>query len=244
MTMDERFTPKQIAQALEISSTTLRRYESLDLIPEVPRTQSKHRLYTEVHYQAFITIRTMLKGYDYSVVYKAMRKIKFGTVEEALWLVNHQQYLLQIEKQRVEEIQNLIKNANFDVYKNIKIKEHMSIGIVAEIAGVNTSAIRHWESEGLLKSERNSENGYRMYSKNELKKVLVISSLRKTIYFIEPMKKLLNELELHHIEKIEQSFQLALGNLNHKLLLQFNSIKEMTKYLDLLMGTPLKNPDV
>lgn len=231
--MEETFTPKQIAEALEISSTTLRRYEDLNLLPDVPRTKSQHRLYKRVHYQAFITIRAMLRGYDYSVVYEAMRKIKIGEVAEALWLVNHQQYLLQIEKQRVDEILNLVKNADFYFYKNIKIQDYMAIGTVAKIAGVNTSAIRHWESEGLVQSERNPENGYRMYSKHELKKVLVISSLRKTIYFIDPMKKLLNELELQNIEKIEQSFQLALGNLNNILSSQFRSIRELMKYLEL-----------
>ncbi|MDA7025453.1 MerR family transcriptional regulator [Bacillus sp. CLL-7-23] len=227
----EIYTPKQIANTLNVSTTTLRRYEEQDLIPVVPRTKSNHRFYTLIHFQAFTTIRTLLKGYDIPIVYKVMGMIKNARIEEALWLVNEQQFHTQVEKQRVEEILTMIKNADFTKYKNVKLKECMSIGEAAKIAGVNTSAIRHWECEGLVHSERNKENGYRIFSISELRKILVISSLRKTVYYIENMKDLLNDLDTPHYGKIERSFQLALENLNNQLLLQFTGITELIKYI-------------
>lgn len=98
-------------------------------------------------------------------------------------------------------------------------------------AGVNTSAIRHWENEGLVNSERNNENGYRIYSIPELRKILIISSLRKTVYYIENMKKLLNDLDTQNYDKIEHSFQLALENLNNQLFLQLKGIVELMNYI-------------
>lgn len=231
--MKDTFTPKQIANELNISSTTLRRYEALGLIPDVPRTNSQHRFYHRIHLQAFVALRSLLKAYEYQIVYEVMREIKQDHVEDALWLVNHQQYLLQIEKHRIEEILNLLKRADFPFYKNINITDNMRIGEVAKIAGINTSAIRHWENEELIQSARDPENGYRVYSKHELKKILVISSLRKTIYFIDHIKTLLDELESQNIEKVEQTFQLAIQNLNNKLAKQFKAITELTNYLDL-----------
>jgi len=47
--------------------------------------------------------------------------------------------------------------------------DSMTIGEVAQIAGVKTSAIRHWEQEGLIQSRRNKENGYRVFTRTELK---------------------------------------------------------------------------
>ncbi|WP_445477645.1 MerR family transcriptional regulator [Lysinibacillus irui] len=227
----ETYTPKQIANTLNVSTTTLRRYEEQDLIPVVPRTNSNHRFYTSIHFQAFTTIRALLKGYDIPVVYKVMRMMKRSRFEEALWLVNEQQFQIQVEKQRVEEILTTIQSAELIQYRNVKLNECMSIGEAAIIAGVNTSAIRHWENEGLIQSERNKENGYRMFSKPELRKILVISSLRKTVYYIENMKKLLNDLDSQHFDKIERSFQLALENLNNQLLHQLKGIEELMKYL-------------
>ncbi|EEL53733.1 hypothetical protein bcere0023_47100 [Bacillus cereus Rock4-2] len=157
-----------------------------------------------------------------------IKNVKF---EEALWLINEQQFNVQVEKKRVEEILNMIQNADFTKYKNVELNERMSIGEAANIAGVNTSAIRHWEHEGLVHSERNKENGYRMFPISELRKILVISSLRKTVYYIENMKSLLDDLETLHYGKIERSFQLALENLNNQLLLQFKGIEELMKYI-------------
>ncbi|MEZ2365353.1 MerR family DNA-binding transcriptional regulator [Bacillus sp. RCC_6_1] len=227
----ETYSPKQIANVLNVSTTTLRRYEEQNLIPVVPRTESNHRFYTSIHFQAFITIRALLKGYDIPIVYKVMRMIKNVKFEEALWLINEQQFNVQVKKKRVEEILNMIQNADFTKYKNVELNERMSIGEAANIAGVNTSAIRHWEHEGLVHSERNKENGYRMFPISELRKILVISSLRKTVYYIENMKSLLDDLETLHYGKIERSFQLALENLNNQLLLQFKGIEELMKYI-------------
>lgn len=229
----ETYNPKQIADALNVSTTTLRRYEEQDLIPVVPRTKSNHRVYTPIHVQAFTTIRVMLKGYDIPVVYDVMRICKKARFEEALWLVNEQQYHIQVEKRRVEEILTMIQNADFTKYKNVELTEYMSIGEAAKIAGVNASAIRHWEYEGLVHSKRNKENGYRMFSVAELRKILVISSLRKTVYYIENIKRLLNDLETQDYDKIERSFQLALENLNHQLWDQLKGIAELIKYINL-----------
>ncbi|WP_338114629.1 MerR family transcriptional regulator [Paenibacillus faecis] len=109
----------------------------------------------------------------------------------------------------------------------------MTIGEVAEIAGVNPSAIRHWEQEGLIVSKRSGENGYRLFSLAELRKIIVISSLRKTIYYMDHMKQLLNELETQDFAKVERSFQLASHKLNSRLTLQFQGIAQLMKYVDL-----------
>lgn len=233
----ETYTPKQIADALNVSTTTLRRYEEQNLIPDVPRTESNHRFYTSIHLQAFITIRALLKGYDIPVVYEVMRMIKNTSPEKALWLVNEQQFHIQLEKQRVEELLTMIQNADFTGFNNIKLKEYMSIGEAAKMADVNTSAIRHWEYEGLIRSERNKENGYRMFTTIEVRKILIISSLRKTVYYIENMKQLLNDFNSQSYVKIERSFQLALDNINNQLLLQFRGITELMKYINFFINS-------
>lgn len=110
----------------------------------------------------------------------------------------------------------------------------MSIGEVAAIARVNTSAIRHWENEGLIRSKRDKNSGYRIFSVTELRKILLISSLRKTIYYIENMRELLEELDTQNLEKIEQAYTLALGNLNEKLQIQFAGIADLSNYINML----------
>lgn len=232
--MDRNFTPKQMATRLHVSTTTLRRYETLGLVPDVPRTAGNRRCYTPCHVQAFIALRALKKGFGIPVSYDVMGLLKKGRVEQALWKINLQQHNIQAEKQRLEEIMSLVQKTDFSKYRNVQVTEEMKIGEVAAIAGVNPSAIRHWEKEGLIRSMRNPENGYRVFTSRELKKIIVLSSLRKTVYFIESMKQLLEALETHDLAAIERSFKMALQRLDDQLKNQMNGISEMMKYIDVL----------
>lgn len=227
------YTPAQLAKRLNVSTTTLRRYEDQGLLPPVPRTGSQRRIYHEVHLRAFAAIRVLLKGYDFAVVYESMRRIRGGNATEALWLINRQLHGIQEEKQRVEAMMDMIGRADLTRYNDLKLPETMSIGEVAQIAGVNASAIRHWESEGLIRSERHPENGYRLFSPGELRKIIVISSLRKTVFAIELMRQLLQDLDTHSLTSVERSFRLALTRLNLRLKLQFEGIAALMSYLEL-----------
>lgn len=232
--MTEFYMPKQIADKLQVSTTTLRKYEDLGLIPEVARTSSNRRCYTAVHMQAFITIRALLKGYSVSVAYEMMRKVKQGQSSDALWIMNEQQYNIQLEKMRVESIMRMLESSDFSRLSADPLQNNMSIGEAAAIAGVNSSAIRHWEKSGLIHSERNAENGYRIFSTQQIQKILIISSLRKTIYFIDHMKELLHNFDNQQIADIERSFQLAFQNLHQKLNLQYQAAAQLVSYINQL----------
>ncbi|WP_238652805.1 MerR family DNA-binding transcriptional regulator [Paenibacillus piscarius] len=230
----ERYTPNQVAGMLQVSTTTLRRYEDQDLIPAVPRTPSNHRYYEEVHVQAFTTIRVLLQGYDIPVAYEVMRSMKQGQTEQALWLINGQQYEIHLEMKRVEDILAMIRHTDIPNPRNTEWTTPMNIGEAAAIAGVRTSAIRHWEAEGLIRSERNPENGFRMFTLAELRKILLISSLRKTVYYIDNMRSLLSTLDTQDHQEIERTFQVALEKLNTRLMLQCEGIAEVMSYMKLL----------
>lgn len=230
-TMDDIYTPTMIAKKLNVSTTTLRRYEDQDLVPDVPRTASNRRCYTSIHVQAFITIRALLQGYEIPAVYDVMRKIKAGQIEHALWTINQEQHNTQLEKLRLEEVLRMFRNADLSKYKDLEVTNAMTIGEVAQMAGVKPSAIRHWEQECLITSNRNKDNGYRLYTLTELRKIILISSLRKTVYYIENMKQLLKEIETQNYKKVEISFELALQKLNSQLMKQFLGIADLMKYV-------------
>lgn len=229
--MSDSYTPTMIAKKLNVSTTTLRRYEDQGLVPEVPRTPSNRRCYTDIHVQAFITIRALLQGYEIPVVYDVMRKIKARQMEDAFWSINQEQHNTQTEKHRLEDVLRMFRNTELSKYKDLEVTNVMTIGEVAQMAGVKPSAIRHWEQEGLITSNRNKDNGYRVYTVTELRKIILISSLRKTVYYIENMKQLLNEIETQNFKKVEMSFQLALQKLNSQLMKQFLGIAELMKYV-------------
>ncbi|WP_135555126.1 MerR family transcriptional regulator [Paenibacillus cymbidii] len=224
------YTPSQIAADLKISTTTLRRYEEQGLLPDVPRKAGNHRYYLPIHLQAFATIRALLQGFDIPVAYAVMRAVKTGNATEAFWLMNRQLAATQAEKQRTEDILGMIRSADFPASLQVKRANAMTIGQAAALAGVNPSAIRHWEKEGLIRSERNKDNGYRQFSVHALRNILVIARLRRTVYYMEQMKALLDELDNRRYAAVDRSLHLALEHLGRQLASQFAGVAQLVPY--------------
>ncbi|GBF75908.1 MerR family transcriptional regulator [Paenibacillus sp. 598K] len=229
------YSPKQMAERLQVSTTTLRRYEELDLLPPIARALgNRKRVYTDLHLQAFVTIRAMLRAFSIPVAYDVMRGVRRGQTDDMLWLLNEQQYEVQVEKRRLSSVLAMIRDTNSHELESKIRKPSLTIGEAARIAGVRTSAIRHWEKERLIRSTRHPDNGYRLYTPQELRKIIVISSLRQTVYAIDEMRQLLASLETHSLQAVERSFQLAVDKLQAKLRLQFDAIAELSVYLGFL----------
>lgn len=65
-----------------------------------------------------------------------------------------------------------------------KITEYLTIKEAAEFLGISPSTLRNWEKQGKLSAHRNPMNGYRLYLKGELERLLKLirnssSSLNK-----------------------------------------------------------------
>ena len=79
-----------------------------------------------------------------------------------------------------------------DKYKNaLKGETHMRINQVEELVGITKKNIRFYEEKGLLTPQRNTENGYREYSEEDVKILQKIKLLRKLSIPIEEILKLL-----------------------------------------------------
>lgn len=49
-------------------------------------------------------------------------------------------------------------------------KKLVNISLAAEILKVSPETLRYWDKKGLLKAERNKQNGYRLYDISTLQK--------------------------------------------------------------------------
>ena len=53
-----------------------------------------------------------------------------------------------------------------------KLKDYLRVKEAAEFLGVSPNTIRNWSREGKLKTFRNPINGYRLFRKTDLRKLL------------------------------------------------------------------------
>ena len=69
------------------------------------------------------------------------------------------------------------------------MKNEYKINYIAKLFNVKPSAIRYWETEGLIGSER-ADNNYRMFSKNDIFDIWEIDMYRKMEIPVKQLKKL------------------------------------------------------
>lgn len=220
------YKPKEIAAELGISMSALRRYEAWGVVPPPERAPNGYRLYTHVHLAYFRCLRAMIPGFGYPLSYDALRHIRNARPDEAFWLVTAEQAKLHEERRTADRTLALLQNPELmTTFKDKKIKSRMTIGEAAAVADVEPSAIRHWEREGLIRPERSPDNGYRIYTPVQVRQILLIRTLRKTVYYLDRMKEIVRAVEHRGIEQAREAAANALVSLHRRNRQQLNGIR-------------------
>ncbi len=231
------YKPVEIAKQLQISTSALRHYESWGVVPAPERAPNGYRLYTDAHLAYFRCLRAMFPGFGVKATCDVLRMIQDGRTDEAFWKVNQEQALLQQEKQAADQTLELLHPLESAPAIHPKTKKSMTIGEVARLAGVAASAIRHWEKEGLLAPDRDPENGYRVFTPQHLRKILLIRTLRSTIYFLKSMKDIVRALDhqsLEHAKKVTEEAIRSIDERNRNQLRGIHRLIELCGTLKLL----------
>lgn len=71
----------------------------------------------------------------------------------------------------------------------------MHIGEFAEKSGLSLRTIRHYDEVGLLKPSGRSEGGFRLYSQDDLSRLLLIRRMKPFGYSLDEVTALLRIIE-------------------------------------------------
>lgn len=223
------YKPIEIARELNISTSALRHYESWGVVPTPERAANGYRIYTKVHMAYFRCLRAMFPGFGVSITCEVLNHIQNNDLDMAFWLVNKEQATLQHEKVVADQTLALLQNPELPILANKKVKNRMTIGEAAAFTDVQASAIRHWEKEGLLFPERDPENGYRVFTPMHIRQILLIRTLRRTVYYLENMKEIVQALEHQDIEKAKEVTENALLSIHERNRQQFNGVHQLVE---------------
>lgn len=227
--MSEVHRPIDIARQLGLSTSALRHYESWGVVPLPSRSASGYRQYTNEHLAWFRCLRALNDGFGMKIACEALILLQTGKAEEAMWLVNEQQAKLHQDKAAADRTRQLLLQLETDELDGVKLKPYMSIGEAAELAGVAPSAIRHWEKEGLIQPVRSPDNGYRRYTPLQLRQILLIRTLRTTIFFLDAMKEIVQSMGTRGIEHAIKGTEHALETIGARIKRQFAGIHELVQ---------------
>ncbi|GKU83983.1 MerR family DNA-binding transcriptional regulator [Niallia sp. NCCP-28] len=224
----------EIARNLNISTSALRHYESWGLIPKVERAKNGYRIYTKVHEAYFQCIRSLNAGFGMDLVRKVMPLILNRKILDALWLINKAQVDLHTEKETVQRTVDMLDLKELTPIPNYRHKNSFTIGDVAQEANVSTSAIRHWEKEGLIKPERHQESGFRIYSPSDIRKVLIIRTVQRVVYSLDIVREVLSDLDKNNVTQAKEMALKSLQYIDYALVEQVKGIAYLHNLLDVV----------
>lgn len=98
--------------------------------------------------------------------------------------------------------------------KNIPTSESMKIGELATRSGVAPSTIRFYEASGLLPAATRGANGYRRYSQDALRQLLIIQTAQKLGFPLDAVRGLLASGEGLPHELILQKLEARLAEID------------------------------
>ena len=93
----------------------------------------------------------------------------------------------------LEEIQKIVKKIGLprtpqNSVNNSELEKYLTVGNLAEKAGVSPRTIKHWEDKGIIDPDMRTEGGFRLYSKGYVHLCMLIQDLQLFGYTLEEIK--------------------------------------------------------
>lgn len=186
----------QVASETGIHPNTVRLYEEMGLIPAAERQENGYRVFTDFHVEQIRLVRIALKN---EVLQNGLRKQAVEIVKtSAARNLGEAQRLtgLYLESIRREQCNALDA---IEQVRSILADERPSAGVsmrrkdAAEHLQITMDTLRNWELNGLLMVKRR-QNGYRVYTEEDIRRLKIIRSLRCANYSLVAILRMLNSL--------------------------------------------------
>ena len=195
------YTTSQVAARLGVHPNTVRMYEACALIPMARRKENGYRVFTEFHIEQFFLARAALR----------VEVLQNGLRKQAVAIINTSaagdfDTAIRIADDYLDRLAQAKQNAKLAIATAehlITAKAHDdSIDLscllqkeCAEYLGVTVDTLRNWEQNGLLDVKR-KENGYRIYYADDIRRLILIRSLRCANYSLAAILRMLTALSL------------------------------------------------
>lgn len=180
--------PIDLARAAGVSTQQVRNYVDWGVLPPAPRTESGYRVLGERHRDALLTYRALAKGFGWAAAKTIMNAVHDGDPDAALALVNEAHADVHEQTRRLAATAEALTAVASTAPPP---RSDLRIGEVARVLGVRTSALRVWESAGLLVPERERGTGYRRYTPADVRDARMITMLRQNGYGLEQIHPIL-----------------------------------------------------
>lgn len=184
-----------LARMAGISAQQIRNYADAGILPPVPRTAAGYRRFDEAHRRALLAYRALAAGCGPRQAQTIMRAVHAGDLPGALALIDESHALLHSQRLFLRATGEALETVAGRPPETGGIpRGGLRIGEVAARLGVRPSALRTWESAGLLRPGRERGTNYRRFGPADVRDARLVGLLRQARYPLPRIGPVLGDL--------------------------------------------------
>lgn len=210
----KKYKTAEVAAIVGIHPNTVRLYEEWGMISKPERQENGYRIFTDLH---ILQIKLARTAFQIEILQNGLRKkivemvktCATGDFDRAILIT--EEYLEQLQQERcnaeeaIRIVHNILSGSEDTNMLCMKRKE------VSEYLNISMDTLRNWEMNGLIQIKR-KQNGYRVYTKDDIKRLKIIRSLRCANYSLEAILCMLQQLSKNPDTDIRAALNMPKSN--------------------------------
>lgn len=183
-----------VARQAGCSVQQVRNLERDGVLPPATRTAAGYRIYGEIHLYSAHAYRALAIGTGPVEAKRIVRAVHQAPTSEVLALLDAAHAGLDRERTDLALAKEAVEAISVEPIEGVRPSDSMSVSDLAAALGVRTSALRHWDAEGLVVPDRIPPRGTRRYTPAQARDARIVHQLRSAGYRIDPLRTLMPEL--------------------------------------------------
>lgn len=199
-----------IARAIGVHNNTVRLYETLGYLSEIPRGKNGYRLYTPLHLeQARLVSLTLRWPYldDKASLIELVQSAANGDLGMAMELAYKHLAHVRMERTYAEAAIEFLERWAAGHLMEAP-RQQVRISEAAQHLNVTVDMLRNWERNGLIEVPRDPTNQYRLYGTAEFGRLRVIRTLVQSGYSLMAVLRMLLQFDAGKTENLRSALDL------------------------------------
>lgn len=194
---DVVLTTAAVGREVGYSTQQVRDLEHIGVIPPAARGTNGYRRYDDSHVIALHAYRALAAAINPVRARRLMPMLLRSSIDEVAECIDDLHAEVARDRARVREALRGLDAVIADDAGVFDESDTMTIGELADALGVRTSALRHWETEGLIVPDRVDGSRARRYRARAITEARIVAALRAGGYPLPPISEVLIQLRMH-----------------------------------------------
>ena len=225
--------PVDLGRLAGVSAQQIRNYADAGILPVVRRTPASYRRFDDGHRRALLTYGALTRGFGLPTARAVLQAIHAGDPGAALALVDAAHAAVHVERVSLREAGVALESVAAEA--PALPRSDLRIGEVARLLGMRTSALRVWESAGLLRPARERGTRYRLFGAADVRDARMVQMLRQSGYPLAQIESVLDGLRR---TGSTDALRAAIARRHEALATRSAAMLEAAAHLQAYLATP------